>query len=578
MKIESVRILNYRNLVDLQVSLDSLCNYLIGENNLGKSSFLTVLETAINGKRVEDGDFYDSEKNVEVYITIRLNGYEKGFFKDNFSPEDSSVIHLRYYQNIYDSYPTVLCEDTGESISPRLLKKLHFMKYESTASPNKELKLNTKRGIGSVFNGIVEMYMQDESNDTEFLNNKNLGALSAYINDMLGQIKGFSRYGITATIASDTADMISSLYYLSDGERKIETTGSGVQYIAMATINIVGQLMNMYKSKARDFSEQLYINGNGEKLLPLIVALDEPEVHLHPFLQRSLINYYKKILKNEDPSFALLLKKCFGIDGLDGQLLIVTHSSDILLDDYRNIVRFYKQDGQTKAVSGSQLAGRIGGNVEKHLIMDFKEIKEAFYSHCVVVVEGETEYGCMPYFAEKLGVSLDDNCISIVMARGESGIKQLRSLFSQFKIPSIAVYDGDVKSKRKDEDPDKFFTSSLCLETELINALFEKQEYECIRSIARELDSHADTAVLDLDYVRKPFKYLGVSIDTYIPKKLQDVSEADKDEFCTMYTTWLYTHKGVMSGRIYGSYIPSNCIPDCFVNVFNRAVEITNAE
>ena len=92
MKIENISISNFRNLISLQVSLDSLCNYLIGENNLGKSSFLTILETVINGKRVEDSDFYDSEKNVEAYISIRLNEYEKGFFKDNFSPEDSSLM------------------------------------------------------------------------------------------------------------------------------------------------------------------------------------------------------------------------------------------------------------------------------------------------------------------------------------------------------------------------------------------------------------------------------------------------------------------------------------------------------
>ena len=54
-------------------------------------------------------------------------------------------------------------------------------------------------------------------------------------------------------------------------------------------------------------------------------------MHLHPYLQRSLVGYYKRILKNEDPEFAELLKFCFGIDGICGQLIVVTHSTDVLI-------------------------------------------------------------------------------------------------------------------------------------------------------------------------------------------------------------------------------------------------------
>ena len=32
---------------------------------------------------------------------------------------------------------------------------------------------------------------------------------------------------------------------------------------------------------------------------------------------------------------------------------------------------------------------------DRHLIMHFPEIKEAFYAKCAVLVEGETEYGCI---------------------------------------------------------------------------------------------------------------------------------------------------------------------------------------
>lgn len=45
--------------------------------------------------------------------------------------------------------------------------------------------------------------------------------------------------------------------------------------------------------------------------------------------------------------------------------------------------------------------------------MRFPEIKEAFYAHCAVLIEGETEYGCINAFADKLGVPLNDYGICV---------------------------------------------------------------------------------------------------------------------------------------------------------------------
>ena len=102
--------------------------------------------------------------------------------------------------------------------------------------------------------------------------------------------------------------------------------------MTMASINILCQIMELYKSKSAPFEEQLYTDDKGKKLLPLVLAIDEPEVHLHPYLQRSLIGYYKRILCNEDSEFADLLNTCFGIDGIDGQLIEVAPYVNTILE------------------------------------------------------------------------------------------------------------------------------------------------------------------------------------------------------------------------------------------------------
>ena len=581
MRISKISVSNFRNISGVDVVFNPQCNYIIGENNLGKSNFLSLLATICSGKGFEDDDFFDPEKPIEVSLTVKLKQEEQGFFGDSFSPDDSSLLNIRYTQSINDQYPAIICMDSNESIQLRQMRKLNFLTYQTTSIPGRELRLDTKKGTGLFISTIIERFVNDTSND--FLNNETVERLTSFINEHLEKIRSFRDYSIKAAIAPETTDMLSSLYYLSDGSRKIETTGSGVQYMAMASINVLCQIMNLYKSKSIPFSELLYTDEVGNKILPLILSIDEPEVHLHPFLQRSLIGYYKKIMQNRDAEFADLLKTCFDIDGIDGQLIIVTHSTDALAGDYRNLVRFYKNGDTTAAVSGYALRPEAGGantiksDDEKHLIMHFPEIKEAFYAKCAIIFEGETEYGCMHAFAEKLGVSCDDCGIFIINANGEKSIKPIRNLLRLFAIPSISVYDGDVMHKNTSE-PNSFYTAEPCFEIEMVKALFSSSKTELVRRIALDLDSKAESTVLDVDFIKKGFAKYGRDISDYEPKKLSDVRDDDETDFCSMYSSWFMAKKGVLLGRVIGEAVPEDCIPKCYGDAIKKAEEVAKSE
>lgn len=571
MKITYVRVSNYRNIDGIAVNFHPEHNYIIGENNLGKSNFLSLLDTVCSGKGFDDKDFYDSEKPIEVEMEVKLLPNEQGFFGDNFSPDDASLVKIRYRQTIKEAYPTIVSADSNESIQIKQLKKINFLKYETTSIPSRELRLNTQKGAGLLINSIIERFITSDEETPSFLNNEQVGKLTEFINGHLGKIRSFRDYAIKATVAPNPTEMLTSLYYLSDGDRKIDTTGSGVQYMAMASINILCQIMELYKSKSVPFSERLFRDNDGKMLLPIVLSIDEPEVHLHPYLQRSLIGYYKRILQNEDAEFAELLNLCFGIDGIDGQLIVVTHSTDALVGDYRNLIRFYKDGNKTAVVSGTKL-GFTSAN-EKHMIMRFPEIKEAFYAHCAVLIEGETEYGCIHSFAEKLGISLDDYGICVINARGEESIKPLRQLLEKFKIPSIAIYDGDVRTGYT-PDSSEFFTQELCFESEIVKKLYSNGQTALVRQIAKELFSNAESVEMDVDFVRKHFKKMGIDITGYVPKKLSDVSDDDESEFCQMYSTWFMAKKGVLLGRIIGELLPAELIPACYADAIRKAREV----
>lgn len=582
MRIKSVSIKNYRNIDSVSVEFHPDNNYIIGENNLGKSNFLSLLTTICNGKSFEDNDYFDTEKPIEVDLSIKLSQGEQGFFGDAFSPKDASLLNIRYSQTISEAYPTVISTDSNESINLRQIRKLNFLKYETTSSPSKELRLDTKKGTGLFISSIIERFNQQTS--ATFLNNEQVDNLTSFINEYLKKIRSFRDYSISATIATDTAEMLTSMFYLSDGDRKIESTGSGVQYMAMASIHIISQIMELYKSKAIPFSDLLYTNDANEKVLPIVLAIDEPEVHLHPYLQRSLIKYYKKVLQNTDADFVDLLKSCFDIDGIDGQLIIVTHSTDALVGDYRNLIRFYKNNDKTAAISGYALRpapdqknnGCIKAENEKHLIMHFPEIKEAFYAKCVILIEGETEYGCIQAFSEKIGISLDESGICVINACGEGSIKPTRQLLALFGIPSIAIYDGDVKPTSA-TDSNNFYTTEPCFEVEVVKSLFSSGNQELVRQIARDLYAQADTVELDANFVRKGFNKMGIDLTGYIPKKLCDIDNNDETTFCQTYSAWFMAKKGVLLGRIIGDLIPKDSIPECYSNAIKKAEEVAQS-
>lgn len=579
MRISCVKVNNYRNIDGIEVTFNPECNYIIGENNIGKSNFLTLLATVCSGKSFDEKDFADSEKPIEVELDIKLLPNEQGFFGDNFSPEDASLLKIRYHQTIRDAYPTIVSADSNESIPPKQLRKLNFLKYETTSVPSKELRLDTQKGAGLLISTIIKRF--NDSAACAFLDTTQVDRLMEFINGYLEKIRSFRDYSIKATVSPDSTEMLTKLFYLSDGIRKIESTGSGVQYMVMASINILCQIMELYKSKSVLFEDLLYTDSDGKKLLPLILSIDEPEVHLHPYLQRSLIGYYKRILCNKDTEFVDLLKTLFNVDGISGQIIIVTHSTDALIGDYRNLIRFYKKENITSVISGYALrptpgnnnAGRIKAETEKHLIMHFPEVKEAFYAKCALLIEGETEYGCIHKFAEKIGISLDDYGICVINARGQNSIKPLRQLFTFFAIPSVAIYDGDVKDDHT-ATPDEFYTTELCFEIEIVKTLFAAGKTDLVRAIALDMDNNACSVPLDANFVRNHFKKMNIDIDSYTPKKLNDVSDDDEKDFCRMFSAWFMAKKGVLLGRIIGEATPTENIPVCYSSAIKKAQEV----
>ncbi len=561
MKIKNVEIRKFRNLSNLSVHLSPDINYIVGENNIGKSNFIDFLRSVGNPYDMIIEDSYTYKRPIDVTVTILLENGEADELAGKYKIEEDNLLKIRVFRE-FNSDAVFVRDREDIDINPDILQRVNFWKYD-TIGNDLHCHVGNSMSCGQSFHSSLSLYVSELSKSDP----EKASLVLRFFSEYLLQKEAFRKLKIKTRSFDD-----GSLFSFTDKSMNPSGEGyDGLQFIAEALFDIVIRIFNLYKSKGPHFSDYITTDSEGRKLVQFILAVDEPEVHLHPYLQRALINYYKKIFSNKDEDFNILLKKCFGIDGINGQLIIITHSTDALMDDHRNLIRFYRNVKEApSAVSGIDL--KLQWDVEKHLIMHFPEIKEAFYSKCTLIVEGESEYGCLGLFAETLENPLDDFGIDLVNARGEGTIPKLVKLFNYFNIPSVVIFDNDVKRPRKSHK-NEFYTEGICFEWDVVEALIKCRRFDILKKIALEVDPYAYGYELEYYFVRKPLSKIGYELSKYRPDYLGNIEPADP-KYKILHYAWMYKKKGVMMGRVIGAETPRECIPKVYKKAIYRAVEV----
>ncbi|WP_225370276.1 ATP-dependent nuclease [Methanobrevibacter arboriphilus] len=262
-------------------------------------------------------------------------------------------------------------------------------------NPSDELSFYKNRGVGKFLNFMVERVVDNKSPE-DIIQNDSMDEIVDELNSHFEKIKIFSDLGIKTAIETDIVDLVRrSLTMIDLNEFNISNSGDGTQYSIVILLSLIDYLLKITKLN----NSKYFVDENGEKTIFLILGLDEPETHLNPYKQRYLIKYIKNILCNREIQFSSLISDIFGIDKICGQGIIITHSPNILNDDYKSLIRFYQENKQTKSISGSSL--NLDDTIEKQLRLTFPFVKEAFFSKAVMIVEGSSEYGSIPVFAKK---------------------------------------------------------------------------------------------------------------------------------------------------------------------------------
>ena len=547
MYIKWMHIENYRNLADVTLSFHNDINYFVGENAVGKSNFLDLLEIIMECHGFIESDFTDVNKPIRIDFEISLGELN---YKSMYTADEGPTYRLRLEQVVQEVYPR-LYRVTDAEIEPMPLSMIRHALYVCHRDTSEQELFSIPSSIYVELGQLLQAYVSRLEMPTD-----------DFQREVVSLRKDLDPYCML-----NIQHLVEVLSTSSAMERKY--SADNVRLIMAVALKILAQIYMKVSSATTNLESLLVYDAKGHKFLPIFISVDEPELHLSPYLQRAVLNYYRQIATNENEEFLALLRDIFKIDGLLGQLFVVTHSTDALVDDYRHIIRLYR-DENNMVCAACGVTFNFPKEVEKHLIMHFPEAKEALYARCIIIVEGETEYGSFTGFGKKLGVDFDYFGICLINARGESSISKLQKLFNRFSIPTVALYDRDVEGKYAKAHSNIFYTEEICFEMDFVSYLLAMHKRSIMDAIIKDIIDDARPMVTK-DMARRGYAKLGITKSQIVQRCLPNISDRKLDDLHIYYFSWFYANKGVIVGRRISQFLDASMIPPAFIAVIERA-------
>ncbi|MDA3835987.1 MAG: AAA family ATPase [Nanoarchaeota archaeon] len=463
MKIKEIEIENYRNFdKKIKMSFDYEINFIVGENNLGKSNFIKLLNKLFNSKSNEifsETDFNDKDKEIKILLKLCLDKNEElGVFEDNFnsSGETHKEIDIEIKQ-MWDEDSEITSVESGRDLKVRDLRKFNLFYIDSANNNNNHLSFNGKGDVSSTLNLLLGHCSADDSNKLkeDLKKIEDFPELKKLLNSLNSH---FCKLDVVLnnTLKIDFNnfdDILNRLFTITEsGGIDFSKSGEGVKSLLYLEFAILYKLFKL--NEKQDYKIKRFDS---------LIVIDEPEIHLHSYRQRAfvkrLINDLKFNGDTDENGFKTLLFDLFGIEEFDRQIFIVTHSPNILLDNYNQIIRFSMDAGKVIVISGKEIE-ILGKKQLKNYFNHIKTLKNCFFSRGAIIGEGATELGAFPAFFEILGEDPDNLGIEIISAEGDEAVPKIKELLEKFNVKVEAIVDRDNNIASRNE---KFDANGILL-------------------------------------------------------------------------------------------------------------------
>jgi putative ATP-dependent endonuclease of OLD family len=529
MKLREIIVKNFRCLVDVAIPITDT-TVLVGENNSGKTSLLEALRIVLPRSAAGRGTPFDE--------------YDYHMIKDNDSPKTSEgiVIELWFREDSRDEWPDSLVQALADiiqtdpvmdldsiglrlsskydKIAKEIITKWEFLTFDGQplggkgASPGNLTKfflyirlfyLSALRDSDDEFSPRSQFWgriLRDLKISDE--QRKAVGEELAKLNDTL--LKADPRLEQVRT----SLDKVQKIMALGTGQN------TSIQAIPLKPWDLMSKSEVVIRAYGSEVDFPLSRYGQGMQSLAVlflfqsyidvllkpmfqpeteaILALEEPEAHLHPQAARALAANLgevksQKIISSHSPYFiqeipftqilmfrrdgplskVLYVKRFFTarVPNTPGLLKLCKNNASkfryhegtsVLIvkgkleeEEYHNLLKIYpcqnEVHAEIKRLKGeSQLY--LSDNDLTDLNTYAKRIRgEVLFARAWLLCEGQSEYLLLRYFAELLGRPLDNVGVTVIDFQNNGSPGAFVGLARSFEIPWIMICDNDSAGK-----------------------------------------------------------------------------------------------------------------------------------
>ena len=416
--IRSIVINNYRSIEHLDLPFGPM-NAFAGPNNSVKSNVLRALDTVIGStwpsRPFADWDFFQHDTTRTIEITVLF---------DAALQCDQTVHGFRLAYDLAHGVDYSAVDDVGNQVfafgnrpkrvSNDMRDEVALLYLELDRQSEKQLRPSGWTLYGKLLRKIeAGLPAADRTAFVADVSAAIAARLQAHLNPIQQTISDLvqRQTGLGVQLSFRLLDPMETLKgvrpYVVDPPMNSDPddVGAGVQSaIAIAVAKAYADIVRQ----------------------PLMIAIEEPELFLHPHGMR---HFYR------------LLRE-FSNNGV--QIVYATHErAFVSAGNHESVHIVRKTNGRTSVTSGSTIAlpqGQAGLQLQSRFN---DRLNEAFFASAVVLVEGDAdEIACKCAF-DALGVQIDRDSISILGLGGIREIPVVARLLVAFGIPTVALVDQD---------------------------------------------------------------------------------------------------------------------------------------